>query len=75
MEKHIVENFLLLLYNLFQKHINDEEKFSAICKANSCRHVPIPIKKVNATMAVRNMQVKTQSRRNKAPIQPKFQQH
>lgn len=33
MEKHTVENFLLLLYNLFQKHINDEEKFSAIYKA------------------------------------------
>lgn len=44
-----------------------EKALDVIYTANSCRHVPSPIKKVNATMAVRNMQVKTQSGRNKAP--------
>lgn len=68
-KKYKKKTFKLLLYNLFQKHVNNAGKkaLDVIYTANSCRHVPSPIEKVNATMAVRNMQVKTQSGRNKAP--------
>lgn len=71
MEKRNIqkENFLTSVVQFVLETCQQCRKkaLDVIYTANSCRHVPSPIKKVNATMAVRNMQVKTQSGRNKVP--------